>query len=116
MIWLSQTLLPAAAFALIIAIAWRLLIRAHRDPLSPEINLAHLIINRHGRTDLLACAFIAVLTVNIWAVVVCVLRQAVPDGLLGVLGALNATIGTPLTAKVVWGNRAHPKDTTEAAP
>lgn len=95
---------PGLILAVIVVVLWRVMLRAHRD--ASAIDLRHLVLNRHGRIDLLACSFLALLVLNIWVVAVCAIRGLVPDGLAGMLAAVNGPLTTPLAIKVVFGAKA----------
>lgn len=93
-----------AAVALLVLISfWR----AHRDALA-QFNAFDLIME-NGRASKIAVAFMLVLGVSTWVIVLLAIRDKLSEGMFGLW--LAAWTG-PLVAKVIFGKNDMPGTTT----
>ena len=93
-----------AAVALLVAVSfWR----AHRDALA-QFNAFDLIME-NGRASKIAVAFMLVLGVSTWVIVLLAIRDKLTEGMFGLW--LAAWTG-PLVAKVIFGKNDMPSTTT----
>lgn len=99
---------PGLVLATAIVVLWRMALRIHDDKTAPNVDFRHLIVNRHGRTDLFACSYLAVVGSNLWVMVACTLIGKVPDGLSSLIGSIDLFLLVPLTAKVIFGAKTMP--------
>lgn len=75
-----------------------------------QIQLADLIVNRHGKIDGPATMLWALFVFDLWVVVGCVLVGAVPERLDMLVAGINGALIAPLLMKVFKAQASSPPE------